>query len=172
MDCGLTPERAAICASHSPRWTMWVAQTPEGGGCGGTVLISLERYQAASDAADELWSARQHTAMRLYLKRVAEAQRREADAFQKEAKKMPPDDPNTLAQLQAAQDALSERPRQGADITPDEPSRLKALGIAEDEAKAENARLLAFNKVCSSSIIFSAVRGFGLRSLQPRPARS
>jgi hypothetical protein len=89
---------------------------------------SWERYQGARSAGDKEWMAKHLTAIQLYIKRLGEALRREADAFQQEADKM-------TANAQAEQQRLREWLQRNASPTPDQLKKLQAAGISEDQVK-------------------------------------
>jgi hypothetical protein len=99
------------------------------------VRISLERYQGAQAAGDPEWMARHVTALRLYEKRVADSLRRDAAELEQEAQSLPPDSPQSLADLQAHQAEILESLRQGGPIPPDVRKQLLGQGITETELK-------------------------------------
>lgn len=111
------------------------------------VIISMERYQGAEAAGDREWMARHLTARRLYLKRHAEALRRAADAMQKSAESLPPDEPGALSTVQAAQDRFFERWRRGERFSQDQRKWFKEVGISEERATAAIDTLAASKEI-------------------------
>ena len=107
--------------------------------------VSMERFQGAQEANDSEWLARQFTAMQLYQKLIAQALRGEADAQQKQADQLPADNPQTLAQLQAAQSAMLDRLCWGEGFSPEAVKELQAAGLSDAEIQALIKDLLAQN---------------------------
>ncbi len=100
------------------------------------LTTSVERYQGAEAAGDREWMTRHLTARRLYLGRHAEALRRAADAMQKRAEGLPPDDPSASSTVRAEQDRFFERWRRGERFSQDQRKRFKKMGISEERAMA------------------------------------
>ncbi len=108
---------------------------------------SMERYQAAQLEGDREWMARHFTAQRLYLKRYADALRRDADDLQKTAGTLPPDDPAALSKIQAAQDRFLAQWRRGERFTEDQLKSMKEAGISEEKAAAAINTLISNKEV-------------------------
>jgi hypothetical protein len=106
--------------------------------------VSLERYQAAQDNGDLEWMARHITAMELYFKRIAKAERLAADDEEKQAAQLPPDDANVTAKAQADFDNLFARLRTSG-AAQDDLKQLELSGMTEDQADAYYDDLLALS---------------------------
>lgn len=99
------------------------------------VRVSMERYRAAQAEGDQEWAARHLTAMELYFKRLADAQRRAADDQEAQAKSLPADDANTVAQAQSDFNILFKRLHQSGPTSADR-VQLEKLGLTEEQTNS------------------------------------
>lgn len=97
--------------------------------------VSMERYRAAEESGDLQWMARHLTAMELYFRRVAEAERRAADAEEKQAGLMPADDSAALTRLQSDMNNLFTRLHRTG-TTQDDLHEMQTHGVSEEQAKS------------------------------------
>lgn len=115
--------RLAVAASDSP------------GGYLQAWTKSWERYQAARAENDAEWMAKHVTAIQLYVRHYVKALRRDADGLQKEADRLAPDDPKTIADLHTEELRLKDWLGHGAQLTPDQLKQLLSAGVSETQAR-------------------------------------
>ncbi|MGH6890833.1 MAG: hypothetical protein ACREEP_01105 [Dongiaceae bacterium] len=102
---------------------------------------SMERYKASRSYNDPEWMARHATAMRLYLKRYADAARRRSSALRKKAEAFRAEGGEVLAKRQAARDRVIEGLRRGEALAPQVLKRARDAGLSEEDTKAMYQRL-------------------------------
>ena len=101
----------------------------------GAVRVSMERYRAAQAEGDHEWVARHLTAMQLYFKRLADAERRVGDSEEKQAAALPAEDAKSFEQAQSEFDILFARLHQSGPTSADV-VQLQKLGLTEEQAKS------------------------------------
>jgi len=132
------------------------------------LTASMERYSGAEAAGDRPWTARHFTAMQLYLRRVAEALRRDADAAQKEGEQLPPD-AATQARLEAERQQVRERLRRTR-LTTEDFKALRAAGVPEGTARATMYRVLNYPQQSLAGKLMDPEEGY--IDVNPLPVRS
>ena len=133
------------------------------------LTASMERYGGAEAAGDRSWTARHFTAMQLYLKRLADALRRDADATETEGKRLPPDDAATEARLRETRQQVMERLRRTG-LTPEDFKALRAAGVAEETARATMYRVMAYPQQSMAGKLMDPEEGY--IDVNPLPVRS
>src|SRR5438445_1878488 len=133
------------------------------------VTVSMERYQGAIAAGDRDWAARHYTAMQLYLRRLAESLRREADVLQRNAGQLPPDSVTGEGRLEQERQQLLERLRRTGP-TPDDLKALGAAGIPQGIVQEIMNRVLSYPQESLAGKVVSPDEGYA--DLTPLPVRS